>query len=296
MDIRRKALPEFGSSDYIFDLPWLLPLQISTLYAGDRGPSGAEGVSRHKEIAKLAGFLERPVISCHQVHSLKVLVYPKAKAPFLCVGTWVNDKLFYSYVPIKQDEEPEAKGASENGMVRVAGKLDADGILTDMPVLLGVTVADCLPVAFRTGNWSALLHSGWQGTGILGVALFGLETIFSQEQKNTSVTALAVVFGPSVRADHYPVPEERAALFARRFGVNVTPRLPDGQPALDIRKANLDILADWELSKPGRTVKVEVCEDSTVEHLGLHSYRRDGGSPRYGRMLVLFNTASSQVD
>jgi YfiH family protein len=102
-----------------------------------------------------------------------------------------------------------ATGACEPGQI-------GDGFLTQDPrIVLGVTVADCLPIFLwdPQQNVRGLLHSGWKGTGILDEAIR-----LMQETFNTDPKELYVLFGPCIGVCCYSVPEERGKFFQKEFG------------------------------------------------------------------------------
>ena len=114
-----------------------------------------------------------------------------------------------------------------------------DGFITSLtwPVL-GVTAADCLPIFLinKNGSEYGIVHSGWQGTGIIVSALKLLE----QKYKIIS-SDIKVVLGPAIGSCCYSVSFDRANSFASDFGENTVIN-KNGEYYLDLRQANLNLL------------------------------------------------------
>ena len=203
--------------------------------------------------------------SCRQVHSRRVLALhgcnpaepacnPAGQRP-----TWWN--------------LPEAASAPAVAPGEVA-ETEADGLAAARPDrLLSVTVADCLPIFVydRRGGAFALLHSGWQGTGIVTEAVRVLG-----EEYGADPGSLAAVLGPGIGSCCYAVDAGRAELFRRQFGEQSVRGAPDGRFFLDLRAANAALL---EAAGVREVHAVEECTACTGE---LFSFRRDG--PGFGRM------------
>jgi len=153
-------------------------------------------------------------------------------------------------------------------------EMEADGLATDAAEgILSVTVADCLPIFVydRRGGAFALLHSGWQGTGIVteGVRLLCREY-------GAEPGSLVAVLGPGIGACCYAVDAGRAELFEREFGGQAVRRPADGRTYLDLRAANAALL------EAAGVREVHAVEECTACTPGLFSFRRDG--PGFGRM------------
>jgi len=265
-----------------------LPLTISLKAAGDLGPSGVEGHHKRMQFLEKQSWSEHCLLPgglacCYQTHTLKVLVIPQAELPYIAEAFWSNDaqpELSYR----RSELDPEL--ANGQNPLDLSLACNADGILTDLPINLGITVADCMPIALQYGTWRALLHSGWQGTGIVWAALQAMQfqRVFDQQ------SLLQIVLGPSVCTVCYPVDKARAQLFAARFGIACTPTLADGQPGLDIRQANINLITRFfqteSLHDVLRNLQLRVCADCTVQQGQLQSYRRDQAA--FGRSLVVF--------
>jgi YfiH family protein len=162
---------------------------------------------------------------------------------------------------------------------------EADGLVSrDRDIALAVTVADCLPVfLYDTANGaSALLHSGWKGTGIVLNALSLMAGWWGTRPEET-----AALLGPCIHPCCYQVDEERAALFEAEFG-GADGEIPLGpvvkrtgkKPALDLQAANARLLANAGVRN------IAYCEDCTCTDERLGSFRREGPS-NYTRMLAV---------
>jgi copper oxidase (laccase) domain-containing protein len=261
------------------DLPGLAAgARLSTRTAGDLGPSGHDpgALARRRAV----GTPDR-LLCCRQVHSLRLVLAPDSAAPEVWEGRFDGGEGL-EILPVRPllPGPATADEAGNDTLLAAAGTLEADGALTGRPGLAcGVTVADCLPILLEhPAGWVGALHSGWGGTGILGLALAALRS------RGLDLSGLKVLFGPCIAAASYPVPPERAELFARRFGPQAVIRCADGQPGLDLVAANQTILARAGLA-PG----VDRTED-TCRSARLHSYRRDGAA-NYGRMMAVIGPA-----
>jgi YfiH family protein len=81
---------------------------------------------------------------------------------------------------------------------------EADGLITDRTAfLLGVTVADCIPIWIYDGALSAvgIVHAGWRGTvqGVLEAALAVLEA------QGSDLSRVEIVLGPAIQRCCYTV-------------------------------------------------------------------------------------------
>lgn len=155
--------------------------------------------------------------------------------------------------------------------------LQGDAIVSDNPTAhIVLTVADCMPIYIydpQSGAF-ALLHSGWQGTGILEAACHTFVQHFDSDPQN-----LMVVFGPHIGSCCYTVDQARARLFADRFGAAAVKKQDDGY-SLDLLEANL-VLADT--LKIGRLAYTRTC---TRCNGFLGSFRREGAEG-FTRMAAL---------
>lgn len=158
-----------------------------------------------------------------------------------------------------------------------AAGLEGDGLVTGNPELvLGVTVADCLPVFLYTLDGAAfgVVHSGWKGTGIAAEAVRRIGTGFGVPPDR-----IGAVLGPCIGSCCYNVPEDRAEQFSREWGDDAV-RHADGTWYLDLVRANVRLLEREGVSRISAANACTVCTDA------LGSFRREGPQ-RFTRMLAL---------
>ncbi len=218
---------------------------LSLVSAGDMGPSGIHSPHRLRYLEELAVARDR-FRMVRQVHSQTVL-------------NWVA-------VP----GMPAASGSFASEVP------EADGILFDRrSSWAGVTVADCMPILVEhpDSGVSALLHSGWKGTGIVTAAVQGICTHTSARPGQ-----LRAVLGPAISVQAYAVPRERAIVFAETFGAHTTCER-GGEWFIDLEAANLTLLERLGVSH------ARVVSSCTYNNPLLGSYRRDG-STAFLRMLA----------
>ncbi|MBN1646854.1 MAG: polyphenol oxidase family protein [Spirochaetales bacterium] len=131
---------------------------------------------------------------------------------------------------------------------------------------VAVTVADCVPLfLFLPGkNVTAVLHSGWKGTGILEQAFRILESRY-----RLNASDFHLVIGPSIRSCCYEVDAGRAHDFAKQWGSD-TVRKEGDRFFLDLVRANSTIAGKLGL---GVVHIVDIC---TKCNHGFGSYRRQG--------------------
>ena len=177
------------------------------------------------------------------------------------------------------DVDEVRRGSVKEGTAS-ASELDmgtADGMVTlDGDVVLGVTVADCVPILIYDRGTGAfgLLHSGWRGTGILEEAVSMMRTKYG-----TLPEDLVVTLGPAISGASYVVDYDRARRFADRYGESCVVE-QNRAWHLDLHAANTSIAA---MLGAGCVNAVAHCTASTPL---LGSYRRQGPEG-FTRMLVL---------
>lgn len=145
----------------------------------------------------------------------------------------------------------------------------ADGIIVEPgPWVPTVTVADCMPIWIRHPESGAygVLHSGWQGTGILEAAVRGLG-----ERFGAAPSEIDAFLGPAIGPCCYRVSEERARTFRAEFGSDAV-RLEGGAWRLDLGAANLGIAGRLGLRSVTRILGCTSCDGD------LGSFRREGPS------------------
>jgi YfiH family protein len=177
--------------------------RISLKRAGDMGGSfHRTNPQRIRYLRRLGIRADRPVYSCRQVHSKRVVVVTGQGAETL-------------------------------------SDIEADGLITNRAdAVLTVTVADCLPIYLidREHRAFALLHSGWRGTGIAVQALKRME-----QEYGSRPSQMAVSIGPGIGSCCYRVDEDRYLEFQERFGANSV-RKEEGAFFLDLAAANIGLL------------------------------------------------------
>jgi len=152
-----------------------------------------------------------------------------------------------------------------------------DGVVSDNPAShIVLTVADCMPIFMYDplSTAFALLHSGWQGTGILEDAC-----AFFADRFNAKLESLLVVFGPHIGSCCYTVDAGRADLFAGRFGSSAVEQRDDTS-RLHLLNANLAMAEHLGIRHLAYTGTCTSCSDF------LGSYRREGAAA-FTRMAAL---------
>ena len=144
-----------------------------------------------------------------------------------------------------------------------------DGLVTnDAETVIGVTVADCLPVFLwdEVTGARALCHSGWKGTGIVREALKLMKTRYG-----ASPATIRAILGPCIQSCCYAVDRERAETFAAKFG-SETGFLRDGKWYMNLAAANKKILSDEGVKA------IHMHGECTCCDTRFSSYRRQGDS------------------
>ncbi len=159
--------------------------------------------------------------------------------------------------------------------VKVVGKKDIGNIVrgcdalisSDPSVLLGVRVADCLPISIKDkkGRAFGIIHAGWRGldNGIIGKTI----KLMSDKMK-IDKCELEIVIGPHICQKHYEVGGEVALKF------NDYPQAllqKDGKTFLDLAKVAVKQLVRAGVAKEN----IRVDKMCTFENKPLPSFRRD---------------------
>ena len=113
-----------------------------------------------------------------------------------------------------------AVGAGEEGLRTDDGRavVEADGLMTaDAGVMLGIQVADCVPVLVADTRQRVVagFHAGWRGTAA-GIVALGVGKMM--EEFGCAAEDMVGAVGPSIGGCCYTVGEEVRAAFAARFG------------------------------------------------------------------------------
>ncbi|MBN2875937.1 MAG: polyphenol oxidase family protein, partial [Spirochaetales bacterium] len=211
---------------------------LSLAAAGDMGFGDDDNRPRRSAWLESLGFNPGRAASVNLVHSRSVVI--------------VNDPA-------------DSRGVEADGLVtRGLAEAEPSG-----PSCLVITVADCMPIYLYDEGSGAygLLHSGWQGTGILTEAMRLMKSSFG-----TRAADVSAVFGPRIGSCCYLVDEARADAFSRKFGANAVLRSDEhqGKPRLDLVAANMTLA---ERAGIGR---VDVMDDCTACDVRFGSFRRQG--------------------
>jgi len=148
---------------------------------------------------------------------------------------------------------------------------DTDGHLTNQPgVLLGVAVADCVPVYLvqQAGPWIGLLHAGWRGVAA-GIVERGISRLSELAACDTS--QIAIHCGVSICGSCYEVGSEVYEAVT-------------GETASGKRQLDLKALVAKRAARSGAR-EVTVSPWCTAHDQGtFYSHRRSGGTD--GRMVA----------
>ena len=149
------------------------------------------------------------------------------------------------------------------------GGIEADGILAAAgDPWVGVTVADCAPVAIvePDGTRAALLHCGWRGArdGIPAAAVARLA------RAGFEPAGLVAAIGPCLHACCFPIGPE----VAREFDASHLRPHPTGQPSLDLPGAIAAGLVRAGMA-PERITAASEC--TALDPARWFSHRRDKG-------------------
>jgi len=161
-----------------------------------------------------------------------------------------------------------------------AGKLEGDGLMTDVPgLLLVIRTADCLPVFLvdAKNRAAAAVHCGWRGTEkrILEKTAEAMGRAYGSEPR-----AMLAALGPCIGSACYEVgPEVRESFLRAGFPPAVLAEAPvrPGKSLLDLRAANI-----WLLDGLGFKKDNILDFGSACTHCEPHllSYRRNPGDSR----------------
>ncbi|MBN2443731.1 MAG: peptidoglycan editing factor PgeF [Spirochaetales bacterium] len=152
-----------------------------------------------------------------------------------------------------------------------------DGMITsDKDIFLSITIADCLPIFIIDKQTSVygIIHSGWQGTGIVKEAITLMETQCGVKREN-----IKIVIGPGIGECCYAVPAERYHYFASNFGEKSC-KEKNGCYYINLYQANINILENIGI------YDIDVMTNCTSCTPALHSFRRDG-KDSFGLMMAI---------
>ncbi|GAB2557990.1 peptidoglycan editing factor PgeF [Spirosoma aerophilum] len=161
-----------------------------------------------------------------------------------------------------------------------AGRSDGfDALITNTPgLLVGVTVADCVPILIydREHQAVAAIHAGWRGTAG-GIVTRTLERM--QHQFGTTADQCFAYVGTCIDDCAFEVGPEVAEQFASAFK-----RMDEqtGKSFIDLKAANAHLLTAFGIPTP----QIDISPYSTVAHNDRYfSYRAERGQT--GRMLAV---------
>lgn len=164
-----------------------------------------------------------------------------------------------------------------------AGRFDGyDALVTNTPgLLVGVTVADCVPILVydREHQAVAAIHAGWRGTAG-GIVTRTLETM--QQHFGTTADQCFAYVGTCIDNCAFEVGPEVAEQFAA--DVKRTDE-QTGKSYIDLKAANARLLTNFGIP----AAQVDISPFSTVIHNDRYfSYRAEQGQT--GRMLAVIGT------
>lgn len=166
-------------------------------------------------------------------------------------------------------------------------RTEADALVTERAgVLLGVHVADCVPVllARRDGRRVAAVHAGWRGL-VAGVIPRTMDALGAGEY--------LAALGPCIGAERFEVGPEVVAAFADAGLASVVHARPNERAHVDLRAA-----AECQLRERGVELLDATDRCTYRDGADFYSYRRDvthGGGARTGRLGAWIGVAPEQA-
>lgn len=167
---------------------------------------------------------------------------------------------------------------------------NADGLVTDKPLNLGIRTADCLPIFFYDEDTQvvAAIHAGWQGLymGIIKNAISKMKKL-EADPKN-----IKVAIGPHIQICCYKVSKERVKKFQITNNSDRSHLLSDNLFSeqrkklwyLDLGKVALHQLVSFGVKQSN----IEISDICTSCNINFWSFRRDKN--KSGRMLNIIGT------
>ena len=212
----------------------------SLVYSGGNSPELNLGYTKEDDATLVAA--NRELFRDAVWDGLECRRQGKLQIPPLCCGVTTN-VLLAELVVVRQVHGSAVRKVErgETGLVDWDGRgvYEADGLITDSPgVLLGIQVADCVPVLVADVERKAVgaFHAGWRGTAA-GIVEQGIMRM-RQEYGSRPEDMIAAV-GPAIGRCCYTVSEEVHERFAERFAyaAELFEQLPDGLH-VDLAEAN----------------------------------------------------------
>lgn len=145
---------------------------------------------------------------------------------------------------------------------------NCDAMITNDPrVVLGVRVADCLPISIidEKDHGIGLIHAGWRGLEnkiiVKAIELMNTKLKIKNEE-------LRINIGPHICRKHYEIKNDVATKFSKYFK---GPSFKGGRTFLDLAE-----VARQQLVKLGvKNKNIKIDPTCTFENKKLFSYRRD---------------------
>ncbi len=153
-----------------------------------------------------------------------------------------------------------------------------DGLITtSKEIVLGVMVADCLPVSFFSDNLCAIIHAGWKGAG-KGI----IEETLKEIKKYEKISALACEIGPGIGSCHFEVKEDLIKEFEKNGKVDIKPFLErrGGKIFLDLKRLVAENIEKYGLKNISISPICTFCNDEYF------SFRRNR---KVNNMIALVN-------
>ena len=153
---------------------------------------------------------------------------------------------------------------------------EVDALVTATPgLVLGVTVADCVPVMLVDGQAGVVgvAHAGRRGMAA------GIVTKTLQAMAGLGAREVSALLGPSICARCYEVSQE--------VWDEVVTQVPVSGSFTGHATPSIDVAAGVLSELAGRCAQVEVCRGCTLERDDLFSYRRDGRTGRFAGLVWL---------
>ncbi|GAB3563492.1 peptidoglycan editing factor PgeF [Spirosoma luteolum] len=214
-------------------------------------------------------------------------------APYASLNLGINTDDQPAHVDTNRQRFMEALGAGSFGFVSslqvhgtavyeatAPGRHEGyDALITNRPgLLVGVTVADCVPMLIYDAGQRAVaaVHAGWRGTvgNIVGHTLARM-----QQTYGTRAVDCYVYVGTCIDTESFGVGPEVASQFDADL---VQPHPETQQPCADLKRANVRFCQQWGVP----AAQIAVSPYSTVLHNhDYFSYRAERGQT--GRMLAV---------
>jgi YfiH family protein len=230
---------------------------FTTLATGDMSWSALQTPAGQRDLARLGaelGFDPAMLVTAEQVHSSTVAVV------HLCDNCGPGNRIPHT-----------------------------DGLITEEPWPLLITVADCFPVILYEPRapMLALVHCGWRGT-VAGILPRAVQRLV--REAGTGPSTILAGIGPGICAGCYEVGED--VVHAARdagLGSHVSADAAGQHSYFDIAGALLEQLLDAGLT-PDHVEQLGRC---TLESSDLPSYRRDHSAVRAAAVALMPGAAGA---